>query len=417
VPLSPEEIRLRLADLVEKWRAYAGTEKAGAQPFLTELLACYGTEWKQAGVQFEFRLPSGAYADLLWPEVCVVEMKGPTEATRLSVHYPQVFDYWSESGTAEHEPPPFIVVCSFNRFQVWRPGYSEPHAEFDLEDLPQRFETLAFLGGAEPDFDADRAELTREAVTLVTDLFGRLEERMAASPETLRDFVLQCVWCMFAEDVGLLPPRMFTRILVGLIRDADRSSEDDLGGLFAELNSPGPRREHGLYAGAPFVDGQLFEQPARVDLTVEDVAQLREATRFDWELVRPEIFGFLLEGALGRERQWRFGAHYTTEEDIMKVVGPTVLDPWSERLDACERMSTRHRTSWRRSRSSTRRAARRTSCTSRIGSFGRSRGVLRCANANFVPSAGSSRPAVLVFSLWPTSTVSITRRLPFAWRG
>lgn len=122
-------------------------------------------------------------------------------------------------------------------------------------------------------------------------------------------------------------------------RDQQSRSIDrrDLGGFFERLATPGtPRPEHGIYAGAPYVDGQLFARPARVHLEPDEVAQLREASSFDWRRVEPAIFGFLLEGALGRERQWRFGAHYTSETDIMKVVGPTVLDPWLERLESCE---------------------------------------------------------------------------------
>ena len=123
------------------------------------------------------------------------------------------------------------------------------------------------------------------------------------------------------------------------MQDPSRASEDELGKLFEIVNRPGPRPEHGIYKNAPFVNGQLFEYPARVHLTTEDVAQLREATTFDWKLVEPAIFGYLLEGALGRERQWRFGAHYTSEADIKEVVGPTVIEPWRERLAACETLA------------------------------------------------------------------------------
>lgn len=105
------------------------------------------------------------------------------------------------------------------------------------------------------------------------------------------------------------------------MQDPSRASEDELGKLFEIVNRPGPRPEHGIHKGAPFVNGQLFEYPARVHLTTEDVAQLREATTFDWKLVEPAIFGYLLEGALGRERQWRFGAHYTSEADIKRSSG------------------------------------------------------------------------------------------------
>jgi len=340
MPSQAEERRTRLEAFAAKWRDFAGTERSVDKPFLTELLHAYGTDWHAAGVRFEHKLPKGGFIDMLWPGVCIVEMKGPKDAERLSELYlKQAFPYWSISGTLEHEPPPYVVMCSVNRFQVWKPGYSEPHAEFPLDELPDRAQALGFLAGFEPDFEVDRAELTKGAVELVTSVFAQLEARKDTPPETLRDFILQCVWCMFAEDFGLLPNRMFTKLLVGLVQDPSRASEDELGNLFELVNTPGPRPAHGVYKDAPFVNGQLFEKPARVHLTTEEVAQLREATTFDWKLVEPAIFGYLLEGALGRERQWRFGAHYTSEADIREVVGPTIAEPWRERLDACETLA------------------------------------------------------------------------------
>src|SRR5207249_10152960 len=120
-----------------------------------------------------------------------------------------------------------------------------------------------------------------------------------------------------------------------LLEDPERSSADELGGLFDRLNTSGPRPEHGIYAGAPYVDGGLFERPAHVHLETAEVELLRQAAESNWKLVEPSIFGNLLEGALGRERVWAFGAHYTAADDIRKVVEPTIVDPWRERIGAC----------------------------------------------------------------------------------
>jgi hypothetical protein len=84
------------------------------------------------------------------------------------------------------------------------------------------------------------------------------------------------------------------------------------------------------------VNGALFDKPAHVHLAPDEIAQLRESSAFDWHRVEPAIFGFLLEGALGRERQWRFGAHYTSEQDILEVVRPTVVRPWADRIESCQ---------------------------------------------------------------------------------
>ena len=113
---------------------------------------------------------------------------------------------------------------------------------------------------------------------------------------------------MFAEDLAMLPSHLFTRVLDGLIADPARSSRDDLGQLFAYLNEPEERPSEGIYAGTPYANGSLFARPARVHLEREELELLRQASESSWRKVEPAIFGALLQGALGRDRQWALGA-------------------------------------------------------------------------------------------------------------
>src|SRR5579859_3402765 len=210
--LSGEEIRKRLADVAGRWGGYKGTERAEAQTFLNELLACYGTDRQAVGALFEDRpAAGGGFIDMIWPRVCIVEMKRPSEADKLESHRKQALDYWQRSGTPKVPAPRYVVLCAFHRFEVWEPGalYTEPRATFTLAELQDHLDALLFLAGRDPVFVGGQAELTREAVDRVTGMFTSLEERAAADPDTLRDFVLQCVWCMFAEDLGMLPGQMF----------------------------------------------------------------------------------------------------------------------------------------------------------------------------------------------------------------
>lgn len=333
--LTGEEIRRRLAEFAEKWSVYAGSERAEAQTFLNQLFACYGTTREQVA---RFEEPQhGRFLDLIWDRVCIIEMKRPTEAARLDKHRPQAFAYWRNSADPERNVPAprYVVLCAFRRFEVWEPGSypNAPRAEFDLIDLPDRADALLFLVGREPVFLTSQEAVTRKAVSHVTDLYQQLQERRAAPSDELRDFVLQAVWCMFAEDLGQIEGHLFTRIVEDLIATPRRSSADDLYGLFEWLNTPGPRPIGGLFAETRYVNGGLFEHPARVHLDLEELEHLRRACDFDWKRVEPHIFGSLLEGALGRDSQWALGAHYTHEVDILKVVRPTVVAPWRERID------------------------------------------------------------------------------------
>jgi hypothetical protein len=330
-----EDIRQRLTDFTARWSGYRGSERSEAQTFLNELFECFGTRRGDVA-RFE-DAQHGRFLDLVWDEVCLIEMKRPSETSRLSTHRPQAFDYWrgSADARANRRAPRWLVLCSFLKFEIWEPGAfpGEPRAEFGIENLVDRLDSLLFLAGREPVFLSSQEAVTREAVTHVTNLYAELRERRAADPDVLRDFVLQSVWCMFAEDLGQLESYVFTRIVDDLISNPQRSSADDLGGLFTWLDRPGPRPEGGYYSETRYVNGGLFAHPAAVHLTHEELLGLRAACEFDWKRVEPHIFGSLLEGALGRESQWILGAHYTHTVDIMKVVGPSIVQPWLEKIE------------------------------------------------------------------------------------
>ncbi len=336
--LTGEAIRARLTAFAARWSVYEGTERAEAQTFLKQLFDCYGTDRSEVA-RFEEHGPGG-FMDLIWPGVCLIEMKAPGEAKRLSTHRPQALRYWEASADSERGIPAvrWVVLCAFRKLEIWEPGAfpGGPRVVLDLIDLPDQYDALLFLAGREPVFAGGQALLTREAVVHLVDLYERLSERRAAGPDVLRDFLLQCVWCLFAEDLGQIPEHRFTKILEELIAQSHRSSADELGNLFVWLNTPGGGPEHGLYAGTPYANGGLFETPARVHLERDELEHLHAAAGFGWRDVQPSIFGSLLEGGLGHDQQWRLGAHYTHEADIQKVVQPTIVEPWRERIENIE---------------------------------------------------------------------------------
>ncbi|HEY8644724.1 MAG TPA: DNA methyltransferase [Gaiellaceae bacterium] len=333
--LTGEEIRARLSAFAARWSVYEGTERSEAQTFLNELFACYGTDRSEVA-RLE-HAQAGRFLDLIWPRVCLIEMKAPKEAKKLSQHRAQAMDYWRDAAEPDKNVPSprWVVICAFRRLEIWEPGAypKEPRLVLDLIDLPDQYDALLFLAEKDPVFAGGQAALTREAVVHLVDLYERLKERRAADPDVLRDFILQCVWCMFAEDLGQVPEHRFTAIVDDLIANSQRSSADDLGGLFAALNDKADSA-HGMYAGVPYANGGLFENAARVHLEPDELEHLREAAAFQWNQVQPSIFGSLLEGGLGHDKQWALGAHYTHEADIQKVVQPTIVEPWRERIES-----------------------------------------------------------------------------------
>lgn len=334
--MTGEEIQRNLVDFARRWSLYDGSERSEAQTFLNELFACYGTNRLDSGARFE-DAQEGRFLDLYWERRCIIEMKRPGEAGRLAAHRGQALDYWRNAADpGRNVPAPrFVVLCAFRRFEVWEPGAypGAPRAEFDLVELPDRVDALMFLAEQEPVFIESQEAVTRDAVRLVTGLYSRLGDRRAADPDVLRDFLLQTVWCLFAEDLHQLEGHIFTTLVDDLIANPRRSSLDDLGQLFEWLNRPDAPPQSGMYSATRYVNGGLFEQPARVHLERDELLALRLACEYDWRKVEPHIFGSLLQGALGRDAQHALGAHYTHEVDIQKVIKPSIVDPWTARID------------------------------------------------------------------------------------
>lgn len=337
--LNEEQVRGNLAPFANRWGEREWGERENAQTFLNELFACYGVDRLDAGARFEL-FKGGDFYDLIWQERVLIEMKASSEKDRLDRHRGQVLGYWERSGDVEKgvAQPEFVVLCAFHRFEVWEPGrFSDgPRAEFNLDELPDRFETLLFLAEEEPLFEHNRVDVTFEVAGKLGELLQSLDSRDEAFDDH-NLFVLQSVWCMFAEDLGEIPHQAFTRIVDNLLKDSHRSSRDDLGGLFRTLNTPGRSRPtEGLYREVPYANGQLFEREAALSLNPEELELLREASSARWSKVEPSIFGSLLQGVLDPKKRHQLGAHYTHETEIRDVVEPTIIRPWEERIEAIE---------------------------------------------------------------------------------
>lgn len=332
---SGEEIQQALQAFAKRWRPYQGSERAEAQTFLNELFACYGTDRHDAGAYFEDPR-NGGILELFWPGICIIEMKAPREIARLATHREQALRYWrhSDDPAADRPSARYVVLCAFRRFEVWEPGslYSAPRAVFGLKDLPDRYETLLFLAREGPLFLKARRQLTIEAAGRIIDLSDSLLDRQAAPTEVINNFALQVVWCLFADSLGMLKGRPVQRIIEGIRRDAGRSTAAALGHLFETLNQRETYAKGGFYEHVPYANGGLFLHPARIHLLDDELSLLAGAADFDWRQVDPTIFGSLMEGCLGRRRRRQLGAHYTHEVDIRKIVRPTIVQPWQERL-------------------------------------------------------------------------------------
>ncbi len=191
--------------------------------------------------------------------------------------------------------PPYVVLCAFQRFEVWMPGRvpTRPVAEFTLADLVDRYDALMFLAGVgiQAAFLDHHRALTTDATQTVTELYHRLADRSAAPVDELQRFVLQTVWCLFAEDLGMLDNYPLQTIVNVLRRDQTRSSYAELGALYEVLNQRSNRNRHGALKGTRYVNGELFARPAKLHLEPAELDLIARAAEFDWRKVNPTIFG------------------------------------------------------------------------------------------------------------------------------
>lgn len=123
---------------------------------------------------------------------------------------------------------------------------------------------------------------------------------------------------LFSEDIGLLDRYFFARLL------DDCATPAQAYDLIGQLG--------GRFKGVPYFNGGLFADPARIELMMDEVGLLREAAKFNWSKVRPEIFGAIFEHSMDAEERRAHGAHYTSPVDIMKVVGPRSFSHGANRL-------------------------------------------------------------------------------------
>ncbi|NJL90386.1 MAG: class I SAM-dependent DNA methyltransferase [Coleofasciculaceae cyanobacterium SM2_1_6] len=293
--------------------------------------------YKEAGATLESRIKvtgrSTKFADLFWESRLLLEMKKRGE--KLERRYQQAFEYWLE--LVPHRPK-YVILCNFDEFWIYDFDVQmrEPIDRLKMTDLLVRYTALNFLfpENREPIFNNNLIAVTRNAADKVAKVFNRLVERKE-KPQIAQRFILQCVVALFAEDIDLLPRGLFTELL-GDCKKKGASSYDLLGGLFRQMGSDRPAPVGSRYYGVQYFNGGIFAVVEAIDLTFGEIDLLLEAAAENWSKVEPAIFGTLFESSMGKEERHALGAHYTSEADIQKVVLPTIIRPWRERIEAAK---------------------------------------------------------------------------------
>lgn len=318
-------------------RHLSGDEKGEAAEYLDHLFRAFGHEGlKEAGASREARIPKKGgkkgkkFGDLLLPDRVIIEMKSRGE--KLERHYNQLFDYWTH--IVPHRPP-YAILCNFDELWIYDFNIQlfDPVDKITLEELPERAEALAFLlpKQGKPLFNNNRVDVTRNAADNLAKLFRSLTER-GEDRERSQRFILQLLIGLVSEDIDLLPDKILTR-LINDCRENALSAYDLIGGLFRQMNTSTPARA-GRYQGVKYFNGGIFATIDPIELLPAELDVLATAAAENWSLVKPEIFGTLFQSSMDANERHAFGAHFTSEFDIQKVVGPTIVHPWREKMAA-----------------------------------------------------------------------------------
>ncbi|HEX5268989.1 MAG TPA: type IIL restriction-modification enzyme MmeI, partial [Gemmataceae bacterium] len=226
------------------------------------------------------------------------------------------------------ENPPLLVVCDLNRFEVHTnfTGTAKTVYAFDLDGLADP-KNLLVLRNVFGDPDALKPGKTRQAITEeVAGRFARLAEALGkrdVPPHRAAHFLMKLMFCMFAEDIELLPRDLFTRTVANSKKNPAQLTKL-LRGLFRSMASGEP---FGADAIEHFNGGLFADDDEPIDLLPGEIEELHLAALADWSSVEPSIFGTLFERSLDPAKRSQIGAHYTSREDIETLLRPVLLEP------------------------------------------------------------------------------------------
>ena len=358
--MKPIEQKKAAEEFVKFWLHEKGYEKGQTVLFWEELLRdVYGIKKPSKMLVPEDSLKvekSQRFIDIRIPSTRVmIEQKGahvdltkPQEQSGLKeklTPFQQAHRYILGLGVSEH--PKWIVVCNFKEFHIHDMEHPNDKPEVVLlENLPNELHRLQFMVDTESTHTQSEEQVSVKAGSLVGELYDKLLVQYGESPseDDLRSLNVLCVrivFCLYAEDARVFKKKkdMFHDYL-----DMYRTAElrDAVIRLFRILDTPESMRskfERPELLDFPYVNGGLFSEkqhPIEIPMFTDQLRTLlldKASYGFDWSEISPTIFGAMFENTLNPKERHRNGMHYTTVENIHKLIGPLFLDSLTEELD------------------------------------------------------------------------------------
>ena len=327
--LAWNEIEARAAAFAEEWAGE--TYEAGeAKPFWTDFLNVFGIHRRRAGGYFEYAVKLAGkrygFIDIFLPGKLLAEQK--SAGRDLGKAMGQALGYLD--GLDDHDLPKLIVASDFQSFQV-RDLDTGKTVDFELTELPKHIRLFGPLIDETSLDVGEDSPVSRAAAEAMAKLHNDLKESGYVGHD-LEVFLVRVVFCLFAEDSGIFEPKQFS----DFIRSRTSADGSDVGPrlirLFEILNTreESPRRGANLDADLKafrYINGGLFsESISTPDFNAVLRIRLLGAGKVDWSKVSPAIFGAMFQGVMDDDQRHDVGAHYTSEENILRVIKPLFLD-------------------------------------------------------------------------------------------
>ena len=326
--LSNLTIHERADEFVEKHHADT-YEKGQAQLYWRDFFNIFGVDIHQV-VLFEESVKkldgSQGFIDAFWKGKLIIEHK--SLGKNLDLAYSQALEYLDQ--LPPEELPDYVIVSDFQRIRLTN-LLTKEETEIHIHELPSQIHLFDFIYMENTD-EPPQLNLNLEASRLLADLH---EEILKTNYDEhyLELFMVRILFCLYAEDTNIFKQKQFKK----LIEKADEPFRvgEDIQLLFRILDQRKEERQSNLppeFQAFPYVNGELFREPIVppifTDATVE---KLLKACEFDWSGINPSIFGSLFQNVVDPEVRRYLGAHYTSEDNINKVINTLFLNElWEE---------------------------------------------------------------------------------------
>lgn len=332
--LSWNDMQARAIEFSGRWKD-AASEEAQAQSFTTDFLKVFGVNDPLKVGAFEHKVPlddgRNGYIDFLWPKKIAIEIK--SRGKDIKKAYAQLKDYVVH--LPEAELPELLMVCDFEDMVLFERLSGKRHA-FKTADFRKHIRRFATIAGYESSRDhGDQLEVNVRAAERMARLHDELKANGYEGHE-LEVYLVRLLFCLFADDTGIFPADSFLEYVENSKADGSDLSQR-LALLFEILNMPDEKRMKRKRMSPTlmlfrYINGGLFrEMLPHADFDAKMRKILLECCRFDWSKISPAIFGSIFQGVMDRNKRRELGAHYTSEENILKLINPLFMDDlWAE---------------------------------------------------------------------------------------